>query len=187
MLSALSEPRATAAEIAPVQEIFLSRSSGLPSRRLPVLPWRDPHSVPAGQLKKYIATLEQLCEIEPSSSDLRTCLGIAYAMDFHVYKSMDALERAIDLDAQSFIAQIKYAELLYRLRALPSAEQETLKALELCQEPWELMLARRQLQEIRRLWRDGTQKPAWTKSLTLPAVVLLMLIFVSSIIVRLHL
>lgn len=155
-------------------------------RKLPSLPWRDPHSVPPEQLQNYIASLQQLCEHHPYSSDLRTCLGIAHAMNFEVYKSMDALERAVQLDPKSFIAQIKYAELLYRLRAVQRAEEETLKAMDLCQEPWELMLARRQLQEIRKLWREGTQKPAWTKSLTLPSVCLLVLFVLASVMVRWH-
>ena len=38
----------------------------------------------------------------------------------------------------------------------------------------ELSLARKQLQEIRRLSREGTQKPEWTKPLTFPAILLAM-------------
>ena len=61
----------------------------------------------------------------------------------------------------------------YRLRALISAEQETLKALELAANPWEFSLARKQLQEIRTSMREGTQKPEWTKPLAHPAVCLI--------------
>ena len=42
--------------------------------------------------------LEQACLAEPRSADLRTCLGMAYAMNCDVYKSMDALEEAVALD-----------------------------------------------------------------------------------------
>ena len=35
---------------------------------------------------------------------------------------------------------------------------------------WELSLARKQLQDIRGLMREGTQKPEWTKPLAAPAV-----------------
>ena len=55
---------------------------------------------------------------------------------------------------------------------MPRAEEETLKAVHLAQNGWELSLARKQLQEIRRLIREGTQKPTWTKSLKVPALVL---------------
>jgi tetratricopeptide (TPR) repeat protein len=137
------------------------------------VPWRDPHTVPAGELARHIAMLEAACAENPDSADLRTCLGMAYAMNFDAYKSMDVLEAAVRLEPENYFAQLKYAELLYRLRALPRAEEETLKALELAGNGWELELARAQLQQIRRLWRDGTQKPAWTKPLLPPALILL--------------
>jgi hypothetical protein len=151
-------------------------SAGTPlvsNRRRPVVPWRDPHTVPAGELGRYIARLEAACVENPDSADLRICLGMAYAMNFDVYRSMDVLEAAVCLEPENYFAQLKHAELLYRLRALPRAEEETLKALELAGNGWELALARAQLQEIRRLRRNGTQKPAWTKSLLPPALLLL--------------
>ena len=103
---------------------------------LPRVPWRDPHSVPPAKLAEYITMLERACEADPKSADLRTCLGMAYAMNYEVYKSMDALEAAVGLDADHFFAQLKYAELFYRLRALPRAEEETLKAVELAHNGW---------------------------------------------------
>jgi hypothetical protein len=138
--------------------------------RLPPVPWRDPHSVSPAQLADYIRTLEEACELNPLSADLRTCLGMAHAMNFDVYKSMDALERAVELEPGHFFAQLKFAELHYRLRALVKAELETLRAVDLAGNTFELSLARKQLQEIRRLMREGTQKPEWTKPLAAPAV-----------------
>src|SRR5437870_3592873 len=126
--------------------------------RLPPVPWLDPHTVSPADLAQYIQTLEAACEQNPRSADLRTCLGMAYAMNYDVYKSMDALELAVSVEPTHFFAQIKYAELHYRLRALIVAEHETLKALDLAANSWERSLARKQLQEIRRLMRDGTQK-----------------------------
>src|SRR6516164_7612514 len=132
-------------------------------RRLPAVPWRDPHTVSPGRLADYIRTVEAACVENPRSADLRTCLGMAYAMNYEVYKSMDALELAVELEPDHFFAQLKYAELHYRLRALIRAERETLKAMELAINSWELNLARKQLQDIRKLMREGTQKPEWTK------------------------
>src|SRR3954467_10913031 len=97
-----------------------------PIRILPT-PWRDPSTVSKSDLVHYIAHLEKACEDNPRSADLRTCLGMAYAMNYEVYKSMDALEFAVQLDDAHFYAQLKLSELLYRLRALPKAEEETLK------------------------------------------------------------
>src|SRR5262245_45359916 len=111
-----------------------------------LVPWRDPHTVPPGDLAVYIRQLEQACAAEPRSADLRTCLGMAHAMNYDVDKSMDSLQDAVALDPESFWAQLKYAELHYRLRALNRAEDETLKALALATNRWQLSLARKQLQ-----------------------------------------
>jgi hypothetical protein len=138
--------------------------------RLPPVPWRDPHTVSPAKLREYIQKLELACEQNPASADLRTCLGMAHAMNYNVYKSEDALEAAIQLEPDNFFAQFKYAELHYRLRALKRAEEETLRASDLAQNAWELSLAHKQLLEIRRLMREGTQKPEWTKPLTGPAI-----------------
>jgi len=160
----------TAVEVVRPAALDLTQSSA-PVRVLRV-PWRDPSTVSKQELSAHISSLEKACLDNPRSADLRTCLGMAYAMNFEVYKSMGALETAVNLDETHFFAQLKLSELFYRLRALPRAEEETLKAVHLAQNGWELSLARKQLQEIRRLIHDGTQKPAWTKSLKVPAIVL---------------
>src|SRR5579872_1871295 len=97
---------------------------------------------------------------------------MAYAMNYDAYKSMDALEAACQINPISFWAQFKYAELHYRLRALTKSEEETRRALELATNSLEVSLARKQLQEIRRLLREGTVKPALARSLAVPALAL---------------
>src|SRR5947209_6990880 len=130
-----------------------ARALDRPIRLLPV-PWRDPHTVSPVELKEYIGFLEAACEEHPHSADLRTCLGMAYAMNYEVYKSMDTLEAAVGLDETHFFAQMKYSELLYRLRTLERAEEETVKALNLAGNGWELSLARKQLHDIRQKRRE---------------------------------
>ena len=153
-----------------------------PVRVLPI-PWRDPHTVEPEELKDYIAILERACLENPENADFQTCLGMAHAMNFDVYKSMDALEEAVRSEPNYFFAQMKYAELHYRLRALIKAETETIRALELAEVPWEYALARKQLQEIRSLMRSGTQKPEWTKSLKPPALALVLMTVILSLLV----
>src|SRR5882672_6148901 len=118
---------------------------------LPPVPWRDPHSVPPEDLSTYIRTLEQACLAEPRSASLRTCLGMAYAVNYEVNKSMDVLEEAVAIDPENFWAQLKYAELHYRLRVLNRAEEETRRAADLATNPFQLAMARKQMQEIRTL------------------------------------
>jgi hypothetical protein len=131
-------------------------------------------------LAQTIQSLEAQCLANPHSAGLHTCLGMAYAMNFEAYKSMDVLEKAVTAEPFHFWAQMKLAELHYRLRCLDRAEEETSRALELAGSAWEMDVARKQLQEIRRLKREGTQKPAWTKPLWIPLAVITVLLAVIS-------
>jgi tetratricopeptide (TPR) repeat protein len=143
----------------------------------PVLvPWRDPHTVPPEDLAAYIQKLELACLADSRSADLRTCLGMAYAMNYEVDKSMDSLETAVALDPDSFWARVKYAELYYRLRALNRAEAETLQALALASNRWQMSIARKQLQDIRTLKNGCVRNVEWTKPLTAPVLVLSLLL-----------
>ena len=138
---------------------------------LPPVPWRDPHGVSPAELSGYIQKLEQACLEYPQSANLRTCLGMAHAVNHDVYKSMDALEEARALEPDNFWAQLKYAELHYRLRALNKAEAETRKAADLAQNPMQLAIARQQMKEIRQLLHGCVRNVHWTKPLTMPALV----------------
>jgi cytochrome c-type biogenesis protein CcmH/NrfG len=144
----------------------------IPQPALPPVPWRDPYSVSPGELTAYIRQLEQACLDHPQSADLRTCLGMAHAVNYDVYKSLDALEDARAVDPENFWAQLKYAELHYRLRALNAAEKETRRAADLAANPFQLAVARRQMKEIRALQHSSVRNVEWTKPLTKPAVVL---------------
>src|ERR1700677_5098395 len=84
--------------------------------RLPALPWRDPHSVPPEKLAEFIGSLIQACAENPDNADVRICLGIAYAMNYDPQRSMDTLEEARRIEPDNYFAQLKYAELLYRMR-----------------------------------------------------------------------
>jgi hypothetical protein len=136
----------------------------------PALPWRDPHTVPPEKLSEFIASLSEVCERSPENADLRTCLGIAHAMNYDVYRSMDALEEARRIEPDNFFAQFKYSELFFRLRVVDRAEEETARALDLAGNHWELAIARRQLSEIRAQRRKGLVRPSWTHSLAGPAI-----------------
>jgi tetratricopeptide (TPR) repeat protein len=139
---------------------------------LPAAPWRDVHNVSPVELTAYIAQLEQACLENPQSADLRTCLGMAHAVNLDVYKSMDALEEARAVDPDNFWAQLKYAELHYRLRILDKSEEETRRAAELAQSPLQLAIARKQLSEIRTLKQSSVRNVHWTKPLTVPVLLL---------------
>jgi len=156
------------------QPIDLTVQHGL--ERFPSLPWRDPHSISPEKLAELIATLKRACWQNPQNASLRTCLGMAHAMNYDVYRSMAALESAIHIAPQDFPAQLKYGELFFRVRALHRAEQETLRALEIAASPLEISLARRQLAQIRETGHGGHSRPLWTKSLSFPVAGLAILL-----------
>src|SRR5258708_20984217 len=92
-----------------------------------------------------------MCPELPGSPALWTRLGMAYAVNNDVMKSMEALETAAGIDPAHFWARLKYGELHYRLRALDCAEDETLKALDLAENAIPLSMVRKQLRGIRAL------------------------------------
>jgi len=163
-----------------MSETLVVSSSELSSDLQPfsLLPWRDPHTVSPSDLALHIKRLEKLCAENPASVDLHTCLGIAYAVNYDVYKSMDALEAATTIDPSNFLAQLKYSELLARLRTLDRAEEETLKAVEIARNPLQLAIARKQLLDIRTARRHSTRNVNWNKPLTAPALVLSLMLVV---------
>ncbi|MCM3880009.1 MAG: hypothetical protein ND807_07870 [Vicinamibacterales bacterium] len=143
---------------------------------VPPVPWRDPQTVSPSDLAAYIGSLEQRCLENPNSPELWTCLGIAHAVNYDVVKSMDALETATAVEPLHFWARLKYGELHYRLRALDTAEKETLKAAELAENPFQLAMARKQLKEIRALnpqrVRLDAPASAWGRTLYLSALLM---------------
>jgi tetratricopeptide (TPR) repeat protein len=155
-------------------------------RSLLPVPWRDPYSVSKTDLATYVQQLEAACLAEPQNADLRTCLGMAYAVGYDVYKSMDALEDARAIDPDNFWAQLKYAELHYRLRVLNRAEQETRRAADLATNPFQLAMARKQMKEIRELQHSSVRNVEWTKPLTAPTLALAAMIALLFVVMMWH-
>ena len=150
----------TTTRLAPRRRRLFRRSPG--ATRIDVAP---------EDLTAYIAQLEQACLENPQSADVRTCLGMAHAVNYDVYKSMDALEEARAVDPENFWAQLKYAELHYRLRALNRAEEETRRAADLAQNPLQLAIARKQMKDIRELKHTCVRNVAVDEAADGPALV----------------
>jgi hypothetical protein len=111
------------------------------------------------ELASTIGELELACLEHPKSAALWTCLGMAYAVNYDVAKSIAALETATDVEPNHFWARLKHGELQYRLRVLQHAEATTLKAETLAGNAWQLSLARKQLKEIRKLSGGKSLQP----------------------------
>lgn len=131
------------------------------------------------ELAQTIGELELACLENPKSASLWTCLGMAYAVNYDVAKSLDALETATQVEPDHFWAQLKHGELQYRLRVLMNAEATTLKAETLAENPRQLTLARKQLKEIRKLTGGKSLQPGAVK----PARLVPALLFSAAIVV----
>jgi hypothetical protein len=145
------------------------------------IPWCEPHTVGPEQLQQYISMLEHACEQHPRNADFQTCLGLAHEMNCDVHRSMDALHEARRIEPGNFFTQLKFAELHWSVGALDRAEKETLKAADLAGDAWELSLAREQLAEVRNLQGKHTQKLPPTRSLTVPAAIVLLMTLIGGI------
>ena len=133
--------------------------------------WRDPQGVPLAVRKNNVKALEKACLENSKSPDLQACLAMAHAVNFDSYQSIDALERALQLDPNHYFAQLKLGEIWWRLRALTPAEEETIKALNLAKNQDEYQVARAQLKTIRAAAQSSAMRPTWgNKSLKAPAL-----------------
>jgi hypothetical protein len=124
----------------------------------PVSLW-GAQSVPLEGIREYVQTLEAACLEDSRSMDRPRRAGMVYAVDD--CKAMDAPEVAVSSPERQC-----------RLRALVVAEEETLNAVELAQNIWQLSLAQRQLQAIWKLARDSTRSVSWERPLAIPVLVL---------------
>ena len=108
---------------------------------LPPVPWRDPLDVTPGGVGGLHRASQARVRREPAVR------GSAH----------------VPRHPENFWAQLKYAELHYRLRILDKAEEETRRAADLAASPLQLVLARRQLQEVRTLKQSCVRNVHWTK------------------------
>ena len=117
---------------------------------------------------------KQACLDNPQSADLRTCLGMAYAVNYDVYKSMDALEDG---------ARRRSGRTSGRSSSTPScttgsarstvAEKETRRPSIWRRTAGSSRVARKQLQEIRDAEpRTARATSTGTSRSTVPALVL---------------
>ena len=172
----------SAAALQTICKDAVSASEIPPLDTAPVFPWKDPFAVPPEKLGEIIVSLQNACAQNPANAALHTFLGMAHAMNYDVYQSMDALEEARRIAPQNFFAQFKLAELFFRLRLIDRAENETSRAMALASSGAEIALVRKQLSEIRRLKRKGVERTECTKSLKVSAIGMTFILFLISLI-----
>ena len=127
--------------------------------------FRDPYVLDKAERVELIEQLRAAVDAESHIPELRIVLGMALCVDFQAQSALEELRRAVQLDPDSFIAHLKYGELLMRLRVCTQAAEETQIAAKLATSPLQAELARRQAATIRTMLREGVERGGFTTPL----------------------
>jgi len=120
--------------------------------------FRDPRVLEAGERAHLVTQLRAAVELRPEIAELRVLLGMALCVDLQAQQAMEELRIAVEQAPDSFIARLKYGELLMRLRICQRAAEETHQAAVLAANAAQSELARRQAATIRTMMREGVER-----------------------------
>jgi tetratricopeptide (TPR) repeat protein len=120
--------------------------------------FRDPRVLEAHERGDLIAQLRKALQLAPEVAELRVLLGMALCVNLQAQDALEELSLAVEQAPSSFIARLKYGELLMRLRICQKAAEETQKAALLAANAAQSELARRQAATIRTMLREGIER-----------------------------
>jgi hypothetical protein len=100
--------------------------------------------------------------LHPKVPELRVLLGMALCVDYNIQPAMEELKLSVEMAPDNFLARLKYAELLMRLRICTKAAEETHKAALLAANPVQSEMARRQAAAIRTMLQQGIERGGYT-------------------------
>ncbi|MGZ6126279.1 MAG: hypothetical protein ACXWLR_15030 [Myxococcales bacterium] len=129
------------------------RARGLLSRM-----FVDPQALERNERTELIGQLRESVSAHPQAAELRVLLGMALCVDLQAQEAMEQLREAVQLEPDSFVAQLKMGELWMRLRVCRKAEEHTRRAASLAGNQVQAELARRQAAAIRNLLRQGIER-----------------------------
>lgn len=128
--------------------------------------FRDPNVLARPARAELVAALKEAVALEPQVSELRVLLGMALCVNYDGQAALEEFREACRLEPDSFIAQLKFGELLMRLRACDQAAEHTQLAAELAVTPLQAELARRQAATLRTMQREGIERGGYGKMRT---------------------
>ena len=128
--------------------------------------FRDPRVLDSGERTNLVASLQNAVKLSPHVPELRVVLGMALCVDLKVQEALEELRESVRQAPNSFIARLKFGELLMRLRVCSKAEEETMQAAQLAINAVQSELARRQAAAIRAMLRDGVERGGYTSILS---------------------
>lgn len=120
--------------------------------------FRDPRSLETADRGDLIAHLRAALEIAPEITEIKVLLGMALCVNLQVQEAMEEIRNAVQMAPDSFIARLKFGELLMRLRICDQAAEHTQEAVRLASNFVQAELARKQAATIRVMLREGIER-----------------------------
>lgn len=120
--------------------------------------FRDPRVLQPEERKDLIDRLQKVVAMAPHVPEVRVLFGMALCVDLQAQEAMEQMREAVKQAPDSFIARLKFGELLMRLRICDQAAEHTQKAAELATNDIQVDLARRQATTIRTMRREGIER-----------------------------
>ena len=124
--------------------------------------FRDPRVLAPTERAELVAQLRNALEQHPEIAELRVLFAMALCVDLQAQQAMEEMRIAVEQAPDSFIARLKYGELLMRLRICQRASEETHKAAQLAANAAQSEMARRQAATIRTMLREGVERGGYT-------------------------
>ncbi|MGH9586318.1 MAG: hypothetical protein ACRD3F_05165 [Acidobacteriaceae bacterium] len=125
----------------------------------------DPYVLEKDERVELIQQLREAVALEPAFPELRVLLGMALCVNLEVQDALEVLRESVKAAPDSFLARLKFGELLMRLRICSQAAEETQAAAKLADNPIQAELARKQAAMIRAMQREGVERGDYGKLL----------------------
>ncbi len=147
-------------------QVMLAEVLPGPARAQLVRMFRDPQVLEKDERADLIRELREAVSLEPAVPELRVLLGMALCVNLDVQTALEELRESAKIAPESFLARLKFGELLMRLRICEQAAEETQAAVKLASNPIQAELARRQAAAIRTMQREGIERGGYGKLLS---------------------
>jgi tetratricopeptide (TPR) repeat protein len=110
-----------------------------------------------------VELLTRTVELAPNFPEARICLGLAYALTFNIYSAFDQLEKAGELDPESFAAHFTLAKLNFKMRIPQKGYEAATQALKCVTTLEQRKMLTELLKEERARERNGIARPWFNK------------------------
>lgn len=120
--------------------------------------FRDPYVLDKVERTELVEELTYIVATRPDLPELRVLLGMTMCVDNDPQAALEVLRTAVKMAPDSFLAQLKFGELLMRLRICDQAAEHTHQAALLADNAVQSELARRQGATIRAMRQAGVER-----------------------------